>query len=471
MAENQTRRQWMKAAAAGAVGVGLAGCNGNGNGNGNGEGNGNGDGNGGGNGNGNGDTSVEGTVSIGVIQPMSGDLEYYGDQGLYGFLTGLAYKAGEDPPVVDEPGEETIEVGDVTYELYFEDTEFSPDQAQTVAEDLVQDQGVDLLYGCSSSDSARQVIDTVTRPANVPTIFGPSADADITHSSENCGELVFRAHENAAMDAQSGGRYIARQTDVESIYLVYANSAFGQSVANNYRTVFEEEGLDIVGEQSVDPGFSEFEGIYDEIENAGADATLGGFTFLTLPDFIQVGLQRDVRVTGGLATLITNRAVGDVVESVLGEDFTAEDIQEAKLGPFTTRYHWNQYDNDVNSEFVETYVDTYGVVPDLFTSGSFAAASSIVQAVESAGSTDGADIADAMRGMTVEETPKGENAYTYQEFNNQAASSMTVADLVPTEDQWADAWDAAIQPGDPIEVVSAEDATTPQDDESVTCDL
>ena len=76
-----------------------------------------------------------------------------------------------------------------------------------------------------------------------------------------------------------------------------------------------------------------------------------------------------------------------------------------------------------------------------------------------------------MRGMTVEETPKGENAYTYQGFNNQAASSMTVADLVPTEDRWADAWDAAIQPGDPVEVVPAEDAATPQDDESVTCDL
>ena len=463
MASNQTRRQWIKAAAAGTVGIaGLSGCT---------DDSGDDDGDDGGTDTGDGGTSAEGTVSIGVIQPMSGDLEYYGDQGLYGFLTGLAYKAGEDPPVVDEPGEETIEVGDVTYELYFEDTEFVPDQAQTVAEDLVQDRGVDLLYGCSSSDSARQVIDTVTRPAEVPTIFGPSADADITHSSENCGDLVFRAHENAAMDARSGGRYVARQTDVESIYIVYANSAFGQSVADNYRAVFEEEGLDIVGEQSVDSGFSEFEGIYDEIESTGADATLGGFTFLTLPDFIRVGLQRDVRVTGGLATLVTNRAVGDVVRSVLGEDFTAGDIQDAKLGPFTTRCHWNQYDDDINSESVETYVDTYGVVPDLFTSGSFAAASSVVQAVDSAGSTNGADIADAMRGMTVEETPKGENAYTYQRFNNQAASSMTVAELVPTEDRWADAWDAAIQPGDPIEVVPAEDATTPQDDESVTCDL
>ncbi|PSQ36149.1 branched-chain amino acid ABC transporter substrate-binding protein [Halobacteriales archaeon QS_9_70_65] len=462
MASNQTRRQWIKAAAAGTVGIaGLSGCT---------DDSGDDDGDDGGTDTGDGGTGAEGTVSIGVIQPMSGDLEYYGDQGLYGFLTGLAYKAGEDPPVVDEPGEETIEVGDVAYELYFEDTEFVPDQAQTVAEDLVQDRGVDLLYGCSSSDSARQVIDTVTRPAEVPTIFGPSADADITHSSENCGDLVFRAHENAAMDARSGGRYVARQTDVESIYIVYANSAFGQSVADNYRAVFEEEGLDIVGEQSVDSGFSKFEGIYDEIESTGADATLGGFTFLTLPDFIRVGLQRDVRVTGGLATLVTNRAVGDVVRSVLGEDFTAGDIQDAKLGPFTTRYHWNQYDDDINSEFVETYVDTYGVVPDLFTSGSFAAASSVVQAVDSAGSTNGADIADAMRGMTVEETPKGENAYTYQRFNNQAASSMTVAELVPTEDRWADAWDA-IQPGDPIEVVPAEDATTPQDDESVTCDL
>ena len=414
---------------------------------------------------------AEGTFSIGIMQPMSGDLEYYGQQGWNGFLAGLAYKADEDPLLVESPGVEEIEVGDVTYELHFEDTEFIPDQAQTVAEDLVEDVGVDMLYGCSSSDSARLVIDTVSKPANVPTVLGPAADADITYDEANCGDIIFRAHETAAMDANSGGRYVARETDVESVYVVAADNAFGRSVADNYMRVFEEEGLSVVGERYVEPGYAEFDGIFDDMEAAGADAALGGFTFLTLPAFLETGLPRDIRMIGGFATLITNGPVGEVVQSVLGEDFTAEDVEEAGLGPFTTRYHWNQYDNEINDEFVDTYVDTFGVVPDLFTSGSFAAASSIVQGVEESASVDPHDVAEAMRGMTIEETPKGEDAYTYQEFNNQAASPMTVADLVPTEDEWADAWAALIQPGDPIETVDAEASSTPQDDPTVTCDL
>lgn len=406
--------------------------------------------------------------TIGIAQPMSGALEYYGEQGWNGFLSGLAYKADDDPLVVESPGRETYEVNGVTYELVFEDTEFDPAQAQTVAQDLVEDEGADILFGFSSSDSARQVIETVTRPAEVPTIIGPAADANITYSDEHCDNLVFRANETAAMDAQSGGRYAANEMGIDSVYIVAVDNAFGDSVADNYRRVFEDEGIEVAGEQFVEEGFAEFDAVFDDIAETDADATLGGFTFLTLPDFLEVGLQRDIDLIGGFATLVTSQPVGDVVAGALGEDFTAEDVQEAGLGPFTTRYHWNQYDNEINNAFVDTYVENFGIVPDLFTAGTFTAASALVQAVEETGATDATDIAAAMRGMTVTDTPKGENAYTFQEHNNQAKSAMTVADVVPTDN---DAWPAAIMPGDPVETYDQDEAATPQDAEIVTCDL
>lgn len=414
-----------------------------------------------------GDTGTD-EFTIGIAQPMSGDLEYYGEQGWNGFLSGLAYKADDDPLIVESPGRETYEVNDVTYELIFEDTEFDPSQAQTVAEDLVEDDNIDLLFGFSSSDSARQVIETVTRPAGVPTIIGPAADADITYSDEYCDNLVFRANETAAMDAQSGGRYAANEMGIESVYVVAADNAFGRSVADNYGRVFEEEGIEVAGEQFVEPGFAEFDGVFDDIEGTNADATLGGFTFATLPAFLEVGLERDIDLIGGFATLVTSQPVGDVVTGALGEEFTAEDVQDAGLGPFTTRYHWNQYDNEINEAFVDMYVENFGIVPDLFTAGTFTAASALVQAVEETGSADGADIAAAMQGMTVTDTPKGENAYTFQEHNNQAKSAMTVADVVPTDE---DAWPAAIMPGAPVETYDQDEAATPQDAEVVTCDL
>jgi branched-chain amino acid transport system substrate-binding protein len=171
---------------------------------------------------------------------------------------------------------------------------------------------------------------------------------------------------------------------------------------------------------------------------------------------------------GGFATEISTAAVGGVAQRVLGEGFTAQDIRDAQLGPFTTRYHWNQYDNEINDAFVESYTSTYGKVPDLFTSGTFAAASSIAQAVETGGSTEGADIAAEMRGMTIAETPKGEDAYTYQEYNNQARSAMTVAYPVPNDEE---SWNAPIKPGEPLARIPAEQTTLPADDPDMNCSL
>jgi len=61
--------------------------------------------------------------------------------------------------------------------------------------------------------------------------------------------------------------------------------------------------------------------------------------------------------------------------------------------------------------------------------------------------------------MTVTDTPKGENGYEFQEYNNQARSAMTVADAIPTE---ADNWDAGIQPGEPLATYSMDETTLPE---------
>ncbi|MFC7115348.1 ABC transporter substrate-binding protein [Natronoarchaeum sp. GCM10025703] len=477
MSQRTTRRDVLRrtGTASGIGAFALAGClgneeNGGENGGENGDENGaeNGDENGGENGG-----QAEGTVDIGVLQPLTGDLEYYGQQSLWGFLSGLGYKLDEDPLDVDTAGQQTIEAGDVTYELYIENTVFDPGEAQSLAEDLVLDQEVDLLFGTANSGSARRVISSVVEQTDTPFIAGPAAAADVTSDGELCSDLVFRASENTAMDARSGGRYVATETDTEKVYIIAADYSFGRAVASNYRSVLEAEGVEVVGEDFVPRGTTEFEDFYLNAVEADADAIIGGFTVVTLPAFLTEGLSGDygLRMFGGFATLITNQAIGSVVESTIGEDFTEQDLRDAQLGPFTTRYHWNQYDNEINDWFVENYSNTYGTVPDLFTSGTFTAASSIVQAVEESGSTDGADIADAMTGMTVQDTPKGEGGYTYQEYNNQARSDMTIAYPSPTQDEWADFWPSSVQPSEPIDTVSMDETTIPVDADEMECDF
>ncbi|MFC4249107.1 ABC transporter substrate-binding protein [Natribaculum luteum] len=411
------------------------------------------------------------TLRIGAIQPLSGALEYYGRISLMGFYSGLAYKHDVDPLEAFTSGTYTIEPDDgPTYELYLEDTGFDVETAENVATNLVADEDVDLLFGASSSDAARRIIPNVVDEANVPYLIGPAADGDITASSEHCHDLAFRASEHTAMDARAGGRYVAQQGDVSTVAIFAVDGAFGRGVANNYREVLENEGIEVLEPRYVEQGYSEFGGLFDEAVADGADGVVGGFTFLTLPNFLETGMDYDVQIFGGFAELVTTQEVSSAVENVFdGEEFTGEDIQEVGLGPFTTRYHWNQYDNEINDEFVDLHVEAYDVVPDLFSAGTFVAASALSQAIDEAGSTDGEEIADAMRGMTVTDTPKGEDGYTFQEHNNQAASAMTVAWPVPTSEEYQDTWDASIMPGEPIETLESDEVMVPA--EEASCDL
>jgi branched-chain amino acid transport system substrate-binding protein len=413
---------------------------------------------------------ASGTVKVGVLQPVSGNLKYYGEQALWGFYQGLSYKSDDDFAPPAETGTHTATVGDVDYELLVRDTQLNPDEAQTAATDLVSSEDVDVLFGCTSSASATRVINTVAKQSGVTTLVGPAASADITSNGDTCAANVFRASENVAMDARSGGQYVADNTDVSKVYLFGADYSFGRSVVNNYQSVLEANGIEIVGKKFVPQEYSEWEGLLDNAESAGAEGIVAGFTVATLPQLFTTFLNGDYsfRVFGGFATQITTGIVGQTLQKVLGEPLTAEKLSNANLGPFTSRYHWNQYDNEINSAFVESYTDAYGVVPDLFSSGTFTASSALVQAVEASGSTASADISAELRGMVVADTPKGADGYAFQEYNNQARSQMTIAELTVNDE---DNWNAAIKPSAPVTAVDAERTTIPSDASEMDCTL
>ncbi|WP_092703036.1 ABC transporter substrate-binding protein [Halovenus aranensis] len=416
---------------------------------------------------------LSGTLRIGVLQDFSGQLAVYGAQGSAGFYSGLAHKAGNDPLPADaiDEGDYSYAVNDIDIEIRARDTQFAPTQAQTLASELVTQDDVDMLYGVGNSGGAISVINGVVDQAEVPFIAGPAASAEITAGEGTCRDLVFRANENTAMDARSGGVYIADQTDVDQIALFGADDAFGQSVVNNYRTVLENRGVTIADERAVpeDLDQPEWVGLLDEAESAGAEGIVGGFTAAGLSGFFSAFLDGDYdfQLFGGFASRLTLGVVGNALQSTL-DDFSNEALQAADFGPFTTRYHWNQYDNPINDQFVESHAGTYGVVPDLFTSGAFTAASAVVQAMNEQGEVSADAIVEGMSGMTVTDTPKGENGYTFQEYNNQARSEMTVAPVTVTPDSQEN-WPAAIMPGDPIERVSADEVTIPASE--MSCDL
>jgi len=462
-----TRREAI--AALGAVGAGgVAGCTGNGN---------------GGNGNGGGVTDTptdtggmgaSGTVKIGVLQPLSGAVKYYGQSATWAFYSGFAYKAGGASPVDATPGSQTVTVGDVDYELIMRDTQASPDVAQEAATELVENDEVDMLWGMNTAPALR-VIETVSKPANVLTMLGSVPDTTVTANSKYCGDLIFRPFENSAMICRPSSRYMLENTDLSDVYMIGADYSWGRDVIRQHRTILEGEGgANILEERYVPRGYEEWQGILDDVEAQGADTFVHAFTVATSPPLIRAYLTGDYsfRVYGpGLATNVFQKVVGQLLQSVIGKPLTEyeEEVENLKLGPEAATYYWNQYDNPINDEFVDIYTEAYGLYPGAFAGGSFTAASALVQAVEETGSTEMADVASALSGMTVTETVKGENQYEFQEYNNHARSPMTISKLVPNENK--ENWAAAVRPSEPLATIPKDETTLPENDPQMDCSL
>jgi branched-chain amino acid transport system substrate-binding protein len=271
------------------------------------------------------------------------------------------------------------------------------------------------------------------------------------------------------MDAQAGGRYVANETDIDSVYIYYADYSFGESINENYTRVLESNGVTVAGSQALPQGYaSDWPGQFAQATSADVDAVVGGFTVATLPAMLGTFLSNDYdfRFVGSIATRYSFAAIGNTLEGSLDE-LSQESIKQAGLGPLITRYQWNQYDNSIAAEANDVHRENYGTNTDLFTSGTFTGASALVQAVESAGSADPTDIVDELTGMTVQDTMKGEGGYKFQEYNNQARSAMTVIELLPTED--TQYWDAPVKPSTPIETYDMDQTTLSQSNSE--CDL
>jgi len=423
-------------------------------------------------------------LRIGVLQPLSGIVGYWGRMSTFGFISGLAYRYGQDPVpeqregvsgnTVNPVGGETVtfESEDRTYNLLLRDTELNAGTAQEAATDLVTNENVDILFGCISSDATERVIQQVAKPTDTTYIVGASSSIATVGDPELCGRKIFRANEHTGMEARAEGRYIGQETDTETVYLLGPDNVFGRSFARMYRRSLEENGVEVVGERFVPSGFSEFRGILEDIDEQAQGLGIN-FTADTLPNFLptfvdgNVSGAFDLRGYAAFPGRTAMNLIGNVLQSELGE-ITEESIEQSNIGGLASRYHWNQYDNPINDDFVPAYTQAYGSLPDFFTSGSFAAGYAVAQAVEATGSEDGDAVAEEMYGMTVEETPKGEGGYVFQEHNNQAKSEMTIARIVPNEEE---NWNAPIMPSEPVARISADDAVLPMDDPEMECDL
>lgn len=461
--------------------VALAGCSGGGDDSGNSDENGSGTGSEEDRTGGSTDQQEDRQVVVGVLQDLSGpNGPAFGHQGLSGFLSGLAYNDDDTPVELpsnlgDLDGDAVSDTANgIEFVLRVRDTESSPQDAQTLATELL-DGGADLLFGFSTSESLTRYLNLSIEGTETPVFAGQASAADLTREQGLCDRRLFRATETTAMHARAGGAYIATRPGLQRAAILATETQFGRSQLANYRQVFEAEGIDVVRDEVFEGGRANWEPQLRELDEAGVDVVVyampPGSGRLFALDFASA--EYGMRAIGNMPSWQTLEPLGRQFSNV-AEDrarrglISPQFIDSIGIGPLTDGYRFNQYENGITDWLVEQYTSAYGRLPGLFTSAAFVTASALVQAFEQAGEVSADAVLDEVPGMTVTDTPKGENAYEFQPHNNQARSPMTVAPVRGLDDG---NWPAGIAPGQPVQRLSMDETTAGPDSAGVSCDL
>ncbi len=365
------RRRFLQATGAGAA-VALAGCAG-------------------------GDDDV---VRLGATYIFSGFASLYGDEAERGFE--LAEQEINDNGGID--GQEL--------EIISRDTEGGADTAIRQMRSLIEEDGVDGLFGLDSSgvaqavapQAAQEEIPYMVTHAATPFITSPSGE----HENSVGNDYMFRCANNLAQDMY-GAAQVASELDATEWATIGPDYAFGYETWDYFRDFCAGLGVDaeFTTEQYPALETSDYTPFISNILSAEPDAVITPLWGADLTTFVSQAEE------AGWFDQIDHTlfSVG------MGTDLPADGnpLPEGEMA--STRYDPFVPDTAANNEFRETYVDEYGTLPTYNAEGAYRAPFLFKEAIESTGSTDPNDLVSAFDGME-HSGPVGE--YRLESRSNQA---------------------------------------------------
>ena len=167
--------------------------------------------------------------------------------------------------------------------------------------------------------------------------------------------------------------------------LLNADYSTGQDAAKQISEAIVDNGDEIVSEQLVPLGTTDFGSYITQIADSGADAIALSVYGADLVAFVnqaeQYQLFDKVETTLAVASLTENLfpAIGDKVDGWYGN-----------VGYDVT------WDSELNKAFVEGYTEEFGEAPYYFPADAYNAAHALFAAVEDAGSIEPTDVRDAL---------------------------------------------------------------------------
>ncbi|WP_274961993.1 MULTISPECIES: ABC transporter substrate-binding protein [Thioclava] len=264
------------------------------------------------------------------------------------------------------------------------DTEGKPATAVRKVQDSAEQNGAKLFAGGILSSVSLAMGKEAERAGGV---FMTTAGADeITGKDCNIATFRWSVPTYGAIN-ETVRPLIDMLPDAKKWYTITPQYVFGEGLLSAAKDVFEEKGIEHVGNSYHSLSEREFSGYLTNAMAAQPDVLLllnfGSQSSATLRQAISFGMKQRM-------TIVIAWASGLEQFEELGAD-TCE-------GVYFGAQYWHQADTPANKALVKAVQEKYGYNPNYSLAGSYIISKLLLEAAAEAGSTEGAEVAKALEG-------------------------------------------------------------------------
>jgi branched-chain amino acid transport system substrate-binding protein len=284
-------------------------------------------------------------------------------------------------------------------ELIVGDTGGNPAGTKTKAQELIERDEVDMIFGPLAAFELLAITDYVA--AHKTPILSLAAAEDMTQRKPN--PYFVRASATSAQCMQPLADYAAKELKYKSVITIVEDFAFGYEQMGGFQRVFEDDGGRVVKKlwpPLVTPDYTPY-----LAQLSGVDAVVQGFAGSNPLKFMKQ--YKDAGVT-----------LPVIGGSTAGDDALLKSFGDEAIGMISSSSYTSDLDSPSNKHFVEGMVRETGGIPGLYAAGLYINGMVAAAALEAlGGKTDDKDaIIKALRAVVLTDSPRG--PFHFDHFGN-----------------------------------------------------
>ncbi|MCC8182875.1 MAG: ABC transporter substrate-binding protein [Clostridiales bacterium] len=321
-----------------------------------------------------------GTITLGMIGPMTGSLAVYGTHVANG--VNLAIEQ------INAAG--GVTVGGESYELAVESKDDQGDSTECLnAMNALISDGIELVIGSATSGCTSSITSVANSEGVV--LITPSGTADALTTEM---DYVFRTCFKDSFQGELAAQYAADE-GYTKVGIVYCSAdTYSAGLRDAFATAAEKLGLEIVAEESVATMTEvDYTNQFTKMVEAEAELVFVPFYYdvtgpYLVPQARSVGFDGILLGADGVDN--TETTIPDGADLSVYNDFL-----------FVNHYSTELATSDISTSFVESYEEAYGETPNNFDALGYDAVLVLKQAIESCGAFDADSVQAALADTSV----------------------------------------------------------------------